>query len=237
MIIDVADNYRLHADSDIEKYRAESFTRKEPETLAWIQSMPDDVVLWDIGANIGVYAIWAALQRPRGTVYAFEPEMHNYIRLCENIRLNQVSNCIPIHVALTSYTHLCKFYVPRAVVGASGGQVGGPVDEAGREFTAEDVQYVMGLSGSSMLRHVLAPQYVKVDVDGQEYGVIEGLGPLLNDVRSILVEVNGGGHAITERMKRHGLEVDTKWDHVPGHSTARRERDGIVARNVVYSRR
>src|SRR5690348_10867014 len=45
------------------KYRADTFSSKEPETLAWIDSLPTGSTLWDVGANVGLYSCYAAKAR------------------------------------------------------------------------------------------------------------------------------------------------------------------------------
>ena len=39
-------------------YRADTFSQKEPETLAWIDTFQKNSVFWDIGANVGLYSIY-----------------------------------------------------------------------------------------------------------------------------------------------------------------------------------
>jgi len=57
-------------------FRADSFSTKEPETLEWIDSIPIGSVVWDIGANIGLYSCYAANQRSC-TIFSFEPSVFN----------------------------------------------------------------------------------------------------------------------------------------------------------------
>src|SRR5262245_39234556 len=69
------------------KWRVDSLLEKEPSTIAWIAGFRRDEVLVDVGANVGVYTIWAA--KTRGVrVFAFEPEAQNYALLNRNIALN-----------------------------------------------------------------------------------------------------------------------------------------------------
>jgi len=55
--------FKLKIETDMEKYRAESFWNKEPETLVWIESFTNGDTFFDVGANIGIYALYA------GTLY------------------------------------------------------------------------------------------------------------------------------------------------------------------------
>src|ERR1700686_1471954 len=45
---------------------------REPETLDWIDGFETPCIYWDVGANVGAYALYAAL-RPEVSVLAFEP--------------------------------------------------------------------------------------------------------------------------------------------------------------------
>jgi len=71
------------------------FATKEPETLEWIDRIPEKSVLWDIGANVGLYSCYAA--KARGCrVFAFEPSVFNLEILARNIFLNQLTDQITI---------------------------------------------------------------------------------------------------------------------------------------------
>ncbi len=49
-------------------------------------------VIFDAGANIGLYALLAAKVNPRSSIHAFEPTPSIVARLDENIRLNNLHN-------------------------------------------------------------------------------------------------------------------------------------------------
>ena len=56
-------------------FRSETFSEKEPETLAWIEEFgKNGSVLYDIGANIGLYSIYHSMLNG-GKSYAFEPSI------------------------------------------------------------------------------------------------------------------------------------------------------------------
>src|SRR3990167_8176822 len=71
-------------------YRAKTFSTKEPETLQWIDNIPEKSVFWDIGANIGLYSLYAAKRR-HCRVWAFEPSVFNLELLARNIFLNKLT--------------------------------------------------------------------------------------------------------------------------------------------------
>ena len=70
-------------------FRVESFSTKEPETLKWIDCFPDNAVLWDIGANVGLYSVYAA-KKKNCRVVAFEPSVFNLELLARNIFMNNL---------------------------------------------------------------------------------------------------------------------------------------------------
>ncbi len=61
---------------------------------------PGDVVI-DIGANIGIFTLYAASQGC-GQIYAFEPHPDNFSILLENIRINNLNNVKPYMVGVSS---------------------------------------------------------------------------------------------------------------------------------------
>jgi len=81
--------------NSISNYRADSFSTKEPETLEWIDSMPEGSVVWDIGANVGIYSCYAAKHR-NCRVFAFEPSVFNLELLARNIFLNELTERVTI---------------------------------------------------------------------------------------------------------------------------------------------
>ena len=73
--------------SEMAVHRARTATTREPDTIAWIDGFEPGSVLWDIGANVGVYSLYAALARDVRVV-AFEPAAANFFLLTRNIALN-----------------------------------------------------------------------------------------------------------------------------------------------------
>jgi precorrin-6B methylase 2 len=66
---------------------------KEPDSMQWIDAMQSGSVFWDIGANVGVLTLYAAM-RGDLEVWAFEPAAVNYSNLVASGELN----CLEKHV-------------------------------------------------------------------------------------------------------------------------------------------
>src|SRR5438046_6780454 len=128
----------LAADSLFEYDVRLNSCRKEPGTVRWIGEWlsPGDV-LYDVGANVGAYALLAARRwNGRVPVYAFEPAFTNYAQLCRNVFLNRCdASVFPLPVALADTTRLDTFNHRSLVVGSAmhafgeaAGSAGGPFD-------------------------------------------------------------------------------------------------------------
>ena len=76
------------------RFRAETFSTKEPETLEWIEGFSDRSILWDVGANVGLYSIYAAKNGHR--VLAIEPSVFNLELLARNISINSVADRVTV---------------------------------------------------------------------------------------------------------------------------------------------
>jgi FkbM family methyltransferase len=76
----------------------------EPEVTKFYRKLlKDKKTVWDIGSNIGYYAVMAGiLLKNKGTVYAFEPVRVNFSYLEDNASLNGLGNLKLFNVALSN---------------------------------------------------------------------------------------------------------------------------------------
>jgi hypothetical protein len=79
-------------------WRVETLETKEPKTVEWIRNMPKGSVLWDVGANIGVYTAYAAAYGHE--VVAVEPERGFISALAQTVALSDLDTVKLIEVAL-----------------------------------------------------------------------------------------------------------------------------------------
>jgi len=184
------------APRNFEQWRAETYATKEPDTIAWIDTfVRKGDVLYDIGANIGQYGLYAA-RRLKGDcrVFAFEPEALNYARLNQNIVLNGLSDCMTAYcLAVTDRTALDYFYVQSFAPGASLHNFGRPVAQGEKPFPPKNRQGMMGVPLDDLTGRfgLPFPTHIKIDVDGIEEQIVRGAERTLADPRlkSVLIEV------------------------------------------------
>lgn len=176
------------------KWRVDSLFAKEPVTLQWIAEFGPGEVLVDVGANVGMYTIWAA--KTRGArVFAFEPEAQNYALLNRNIALNELGERVKAYcLALSDQAGYFELHLSSLQAGGSCHSLGERVDFEHKPMTPVFSQGCIAarlddLVGAGVLP---APHYIKIDVDGFEPKVISGAYRVLRgaSVRSMLIEVN-----------------------------------------------
>lgn len=128
-----------------------------------------DTVL-DVGSNVGLFAVLLGKSvGPAGTVIAFEPVQECYEHLLDNVKLNGLINVRVYNVALGDTNDRMKLNL-----GPENGDatlVARP-NQTGRGFAIVEV-----VRGDSFLQaqRLPAPRLVKVDVEGFEYSVLQGL--------------------------------------------------------------
>ncbi|HYR85417.1 MAG TPA: FkbM family methyltransferase [Terriglobia bacterium] len=175
------------------EWRARTLLTKEPETLEWIDRFSAGDVLWDIGANVGVYSLYAAFRKVR--VLAFEPSAPNYYVLNRNIEINELDSQISAYcLAFSDETGLDVFYMLNTTLGGAMNSFGEQVDWEGKPFKAETRQAMIGYTIDDFLQNfqVDFPTHMKIDVDGIENKIIVGAKQTLSDSRlkSLLVELD-----------------------------------------------
>lgn len=180
------------APNALNRYRVQTFATKEPDTLAWIDSLPRDCVLWDIGANIGLYSVYAAKAR-NCEVYAFEPSVYNLELLAGNVHLNGVHNRVTIvPVALTAASGIDTFRMSNIEPGGALSSFGATFDQTGQPLRNVLEYRMPGMAAPDAIAHlrIPAPEHLKIDVDGIEHLILRGFGPSLRGVKSVLVEIS-----------------------------------------------
>jgi FkbM family methyltransferase len=91
------------------------FTKKyteEKELIFFSELAKHSKVIFDIGANTGLYSIVSGLANENSTIYSFEPYRINFQRLNKNIQINNIINVKTIQKALGNSNQMIQFAVP-----------------------------------------------------------------------------------------------------------------------------
>ncbi len=234
--------FKMLIETPTEQYRADTFWTKEPETIEWIKTFQNGDIFYDIGANVGVYSLLGMSLHPQLVVHAMEPDRRNFNRLHENVLANHFENIACHNIAMSNYSGIDRFYVRKAETGASGGQIGHSKDEEGRKFDARESVWITVCSFYDFLHvfHAEEPDHIKIDVDGQEEAIIDGICSVTTKkpIKSLLVEVNplSNKKKIICMLKKIGLKPDEALNNLENHSRIRREKEGIKAENIIFTR-
>jgi FkbM family methyltransferase len=179
--------------SPILQWRVETFYTKEPDTLKWIDNFKNNSknVFWDIGANIGLYSIYCSIKKKKLNIYSFEPSFLNLFPLSKNISINNLDNQvkiiqIPLHNKNKSFF---KFFESSEIEGGALNSF-----QSKKKNSSKNKFSIFGLRADYLIKnnYLKKPNYIKIDVDGNEDLILEGFGKYLTNksLYEILIEID-----------------------------------------------
>ncbi|MEQ8395101.1 FkbM family methyltransferase [Thalassobaculum sp.] len=183
----------------------------EPGLWRWMAGFDADDVLLDIGANVGIYSI-AAAGLFGARVAALEPYAPNLQTLRQNVAVNHLDDRITIlPIAATDVEQTGRLFHDGGAAGAAAQhfESSNATPETAAAFdTVEGVPVDLLIDRGT----IPFPTRIKIDVDGNERAVIEGMTRTLADPRlhSVRLEVHwwdAKGRAVVERVKAFGFRV------------------------------
>jgi FkbM family methyltransferase len=196
--------------------RAKSLLTKQPATIEWIDQFSADSVFWDVGANVGVYTLYAAL-RGKTRVVAIEPAAVNYFLLtanCEANRLDGRVDCL-----------LLGLGDGRAVTRLAVSQFEPARSFSFRErpnqrysFDGRQAALILSIDDLVSTYGLPCPNYIKIDAPGMSEAIIAGGMQTLQrpDVREVHIELreqSKGGRRIAEMLAQAGFSVAGRHGH------------------------
>lgn len=137
---------------------------------------PGDTVV-DVGANIGYYTLkLSELVGKNGRVFAFEPEPENYQLLERNVARRKCDNVTLVPKAIASSAGTRKLFLSSFNPGDHRMYDSGDGRQSVEIQTVRLDEYFQNIPGPI--------DFIKIDVQGAEGGVIESLGDLLENPRT-----------------------------------------------------
>jgi len=171
--------YSISSDDDYLDHVEGEF---EPEMVSLFKSLiqPTDTVL-DIGANIGCTSLlFGDLARK---VYSFEPSPTTHRWLVQNVRMAKLNNVEPINLGLGKDAGTFELTF------APNNRSGGFVSNLTNASEGHQVEQITIAKGDDFIReHQIAKvDFIKIDVEGFEQSVIEGLAETIAREQPIVV--------------------------------------------------
>src|SRR5918995_324176 len=175
-----------------------------------------DIVV-DIGAHMGRYTIIGAKRvGAQGKVVAIEAHPGNFEMLNRNIKLNQLTNVIPLNYAVYSKETKIKLYLPDEESGYTMHhsimsnyvftKYKDKTEDKFVEVNANTLDYFLQLEG------ITDVNWIKIDVEGAEFEVLKGAHNVLSNSKniSLLIEVHGKNtyEPIIESLRSYNFKID-----------------------------
>lgn len=168
-------------------------------------------VFYDVGANIGVYSLWASrLVGDAGQVFAFEPVPRTIAWLADVVAQNGLANVRIVGAAASSYQGEVTIELVPHASGLS------YVTDGGRPSTGPTGNTVTApaITLDEFAQANQAPTLIKIDVEGHEPEVLRGMGQLLETWRPAVVfeapdlaGVANGSAGLVASFAAHGYRV------------------------------
>jgi len=194
-------------ESRLEVFRVKTIFNKEPGTIDWLKKeIQDGDVFYDIGANIGLYAIFAGkIGKGNTKVVAFEPHARNFVSLTRNIVANGLTEVVtPSSIALSDRTEVLPFRIAPGETGVSGSQL--VINSELKRTELHEIKLGTPIDAMIDSNWLPIPTLIKIDVDGLELQILAGMKKLLahkKKPRAIQIEINPG-----ERIKIHDFMIE-----------------------------
>lgn len=149
-----------------------------------LAGLPEDLVVLDVGGQIGCFATSLALAAPRATVHSFEASPGTAVYLEQNIAQNGLADrVIPHAVALADHTGSLTFAANVAGSGLNG--MTSPQAEQLVEVPCVTFADAVAAAGGTV-------HLVKMDVEGAEYPIVLSSSPAdWASVQRVTLEFHG----------------------------------------------
>ena len=177
------------------------------------ENLDSNSVVWDIGANCGVFAFSASTAK---SVVAVEADPFLCHLLLRSVLANSPSNVTVFPVAVSDAVGVAEF-----AISARGRASNYLVEYGGRSQTGgkRGMFMVPTITLDAMLEKLAAPTFVKIDVEGAEASVLRGASRLLSRVRpTVYIEVGRDNEAECRHLldsAGYAISGDYNWTAKP----------------------
>lgn len=216
---------RFNVDSSAEEwwFKDDQLGGERPVVADLLERIESDDTFLDVGANIGIYSCLVGRKLDEGTVIAVEPHPENAARLAENLSMNGVDSLV-VRKALGSENGRGALASPDETVAGSGTHTLLTERDASTDSVSSSTDRSLStpvMTGDSLVASGERPQptVIKIDVEGTEGDVLDGMDEVLSDpsCRLVYCELH------LEPLSKHGATTEraTTILHEKGFSVTR----------------
>lgn len=179
----------------IQEYSRQGFEIKE-----------NDIIV-DIGAHIGLFALYASQSCKKGKIYCFEPVKLNFDLLIGNLELNKTQNITPFNLAVSENAEKIKIFINQ--------------DDAGHSMFVPSDKFIEANSISIKQifdqNNIEKCNFLKLDCEGAEYEIIDSLPQNYFDkIEKMIIEYHFANtkpallENLTKKLESLSYKVDRK---------------------------
>src|SRR6266576_3338234 len=148
-----------------------------------LSNLRPGTVFYDVGAHIGVFSLIAARNLGvRGSVFVFDPDPSNVLRIKEHVSRNQLDTIQIIPKAACSTVGRLRFQRDSFQSSMNRGVL---VEDA--SAAEESTIEVESTTLDAVAREHVLPSLIKIDVEGSEAAVLQGSEEIFRSGRPLLV--------------------------------------------------
>lgn len=172
----------INVGRDISMLPAIKLNIYEKTELDFLENIPlkANSVFWDIGANVGLYSIIFAKANPTWKIFSFEPNTGVHKNFHKNISFNNCGNIELFSLALSDSKGKASLRINQNRPGTSS------INSKFGKFSHSEI--IQCISGDEMFLSgkIPAPNLIKIDVEGHELKVINGLKMIISKYKPVI---------------------------------------------------
>ena len=189
------------------RYLRPHMTNIDPALLSLAQEyIRDGSVVWDIGANVGLFSFAAAVAAgPSGHIVAVEPDAVMAALLRRSAELNERSARVEVFpAAVADHLGVAQFHIARRNRSTNHLEGFGTAQTGGIRAT----ELVPTITLDWLAEHFPKPDVIKIDVEEAELTVLRGATKVLNMMPTLICEVAArNAAAVWDMLASHGYTL------------------------------
>ena len=169
-------------------------------------SVKDGEVIFDIGANVGIFTVKVGKKLNKGLIVAIEPSPQNIELLKKNLKLHNLSSVVVVPKAVGNFRGKSKFLV--TPVSGQHRFYGKTVEKSEKINKIIEVDTIL-LDDIVKELKLIVIDFLKIDVEGAELDVLKGAEESLKFTKNIAMELHyeGEREEVRRFLEERGFTV------------------------------